>query len=211
MYCPRCGTKLPDIAKFCAKCGRPLPRHAEPTRDASSEIPPQVKSPLAISGTAESAQPSVEPPPPTLTQPMEVVPTPVEEPRVLVLKVPLDLPGLSGRADLYLIGAGVLTVLVAFFLSWFHVSSPIANVFLGGLATLDFSGLVILGIPRPRHPRQSSGCDNSTAGTGDTHDFRSQSLQTRRHWSGYQNGTDRAGCVRYRTHDCSALVESDHH
>jgi len=76
---------------------------------------------------------------------MEVVPTPVEEPRVLVLKVPLDLPGLSGRADLYLIGAGVLTVLVAFFLSWFHVSSPIANVFLGGLATLDFSGLVILG------------------------------------------------------------------
>ncbi|QIA33763.1 zinc-ribbon domain-containing protein [Collinsella aerofaciens] len=30
MFCPACGTKNPDDARFCASCGKPLPQGGVP-------------------------------------------------------------------------------------------------------------------------------------------------------------------------------------
>jgi hypothetical protein len=43
MYCPKCGTKLPDDAVFCMKCGRQLARSEFP------ESPPEVCT-ISLSG-----------------------------------------------------------------------------------------------------------------------------------------------------------------
>ena len=51
MYCPSCGSELPESALFCNKCGTPLPR-------ASTDTEPQAQLPIQ-----EQAQPSPEPQP----------------------------------------------------------------------------------------------------------------------------------------------------
>jgi len=144
MYCPKCGTKLPDVAKFCTKCGRPLPKPAEPTREALVKPLPQVELPPTAPSIVEAVSPGVEPVRPSPAEQMEAAPPPAEQPRVQVPSIAPDLRALSRQVDLLLTGLGTLVVLLAFFLSWFHVSSPLANVFFAGLVAFDMSGRTIL-------------------------------------------------------------------
>jgi hypothetical protein len=47
-----------------------------------------------------------------------------------------------------MVALGTIVVLIAFFLPWMHTSSPIANVFLGGLVNIDWSGWgLLVGLP----------------------------------------------------------------
>jgi hypothetical protein len=43
MYCPKCGTELPEDAEFCSKCGFRLTSKAEPVKSSATlvkELPP---------------------------------------------------------------------------------------------------------------------------------------------------------------------------
>ena len=59
MFCPYCGTKLPDGAAFCGSCGRPLTQQpaAEP-KPAAADVPP-----------AATAAPTTPAPAPTAPTP----------------------------------------------------------------------------------------------------------------------------------------------
>jgi hypothetical protein len=59
MYCPKCGTQLPNVAKFCIKCGRPLPKAAIEAHRGESVTPATAEPPrvaLIRNGTADKAQ-----------------------------------------------------------------------------------------------------------------------------------------------------------
>jgi len=124
-----------------------LPGAAQPTAAASPSAaisPPHVEPPAAPPRFVESVSPGVQPALASSAQRMQGVLPPVEQPRAQVLIAAPDLRVLAGQTGFLLTGLGTLIVLIAFFMSWFHVSSPLANMFLGGLATLDMSGMTIL-------------------------------------------------------------------
>lgn len=59
MFCPKCGNKLPDIAKFCNKCGNPVgvvPTHQTVNKQPSAQTPP-MKTPAQNASVQHATAP----------------------------------------------------------------------------------------------------------------------------------------------------------
>ncbi|MCR5674998.1 MAG: YARHG domain-containing protein [Lachnospiraceae bacterium] len=69
MFCSKCGSKLPDNAKFCQKCGAPVSAGPQQSSDETTQIlPPDAGAPVpvvtGVTGSSASNQPVITSPAP---------------------------------------------------------------------------------------------------------------------------------------------------
>ena len=133
-------TKQPPFEPpTAAKPAAPVEESQTPS-SAQQKVEPLIGFPSVV----ELVSSSVDTVLPSSSERTQTVLLPSEPPRIQVLITAPNLLALSGQHGFLLTGMGSLMVLIAFFMSWFHISSPLANVFLSGLAAFEMSGMTML-------------------------------------------------------------------